>query len=160
MLNSNVWFKCWIQILDLNVELKCLIQMLDLNVKLKCWNHVCFDRIYWSFWSCLHNIPLVSNEDIPMLYHIFNLSFYVRKSGLSYPPPLWNNWWQSDNKSPEPETLTQWCVTRARAWFCFDSDRDKNRPGPRPPPRPGSQDTVLSREPGASQTGWRSATRW
>ena len=52
MLNSNVWFKCWIQILDLNVELKCLIQMLDLNVKLKCWNHVCFDRIYWSFWSC------------------------------------------------------------------------------------------------------------
>ena len=53
MLNLNVWFKCWIQVLDLNVEFKCLIQMLDLNVKLKCWNHVCFDRIYWSFWSCL-----------------------------------------------------------------------------------------------------------
>ena len=54
MLNSNVWFKCWIQILDLNIEFKCLIQMLDLNVKLKCWNHVCFDRIYWSFWSCFY----------------------------------------------------------------------------------------------------------
>ena len=74
MLNWNVELKLWIEILNWNVQLKysiemfnwnvqlkCSIEMFNWNVQLKClifsnidsfWNHVCFDRIYWSFWSC------------------------------------------------------------------------------------------------------------
>ena len=105
------------------------------------WCFVFFCLLNNIFYIIFLSLVIQWRHPHVIIYHLFNLSSDVRKSGLSYPPPLWNNWWQSDNKSPEPETLTQWCVTRARAWFCFDSDRDKNRPGPRPPPRPGSLET-------------------
>ena len=69
MLNSNVEFKCWTQILNWNIDLKYWIEILNWNIELKFliisnidsfWNHVCFDRIYWSFWSCFQSTASIS----------------------------------------------------------------------------------------------------
>ena len=67
MLIWNVDLKCWFEMLIWNIELKywlkCVFEMWIWNVELKYWFEcgfemflkLClFNRIYWSFWSCLN----------------------------------------------------------------------------------------------------------
>ena len=61
------------------------------------WNHVCLDRIYWSFWSCF--CPCI-NPNVAAVLSIIIFGCGLKYRNLIYIIYGLRRWWSPDQQQP------------------------------------------------------------